>query len=230
MNQTQALKIIEQNKDSYNQIAQEFSQSRTRLWPEIYDFKKQMQIHGSPRVLDLGCGNGRLLELFKGTGIEYHGLDISRKLLGIAFGKAQELKIKAEFKTGDVLDLPYAENQFDYIFCLAVLNHIPSKELQIKALKEMRRVLLPAGALFMTNWNLWRLSINSKKNAWRHGLKKDIIPAFGKSKAPLYYRAFTIKELNNLCKQAGFTVKESYYVKDGKRARWYSANNIVTIA
>ncbi|MBM4177706.1 hypothetical protein FJ208_02810, partial [Candidatus Gribaldobacteria bacterium] len=53
-----ALKLIDQNKQVYNKIAYDFSNTRNYLWQDILpllDYSKK-----GDKVLDLGCGNGRL--------------------------------------------------------------------------------------------------------------------------------------------------------------------------
>lgn len=47
---------------------------------------------------------------------------------------------------GDVMDLPIAENVYDSVLCLAVLEHVPRPW---DAMREMRRVLKPGGTLVL---------------------------------------------------------------------------------
>ena len=78
-----AKKIIAQNRETYNAIAGQFSASRQKpLWPEVLDFGKDIQPEA--RVLDLGCGSGRLLQLFKSDSVQYVGIDDSNELLSHA--------------------------------------------------------------------------------------------------------------------------------------------------
>lgn len=60
---------------SYNQFASEFNKSRQNLWPELLEFKKYLK--NGIKILDLGCGNGRLISLLKDYEIYYIGSDIS---------------------------------------------------------------------------------------------------------------------------------------------------------
>jgi len=117
-------------------------------------------------------------------------------------------------------------------------------------------ILKPNGFLIMTNWNLWQ--IGAKKNVWtsllssllsllsssrkrgsrlintrsqiRSGMAiKDIITLW-QNQFPLYYHAFTKRELKKLLQKTNFEVLENYYVKQGQKARWWNGYNILTVA
>lgn len=59
-----AQKILEKTKRDYEQLAEEFSNTRANLWFELQELAKYVK--GGDKILDLGCGNGRLYELFSG--------------------------------------------------------------------------------------------------------------------------------------------------------------------
>lgn len=222
--------ILQQVKDNYNLCANEFSRTRSYNW-EIMKELAVKYVKGGMKILDVGCGNGRLLELFGNKNVEYFGIDNSEKLIEEARIKARKLEILAsgdsgrrnwEFEIADVFDLSFGENEFDIVFCIAVLHHIPSKELRQKAMNEMGRVLKPGGILIMTNWNFWQNKY--WKNIFKSGYIKgrmdfgDIIlkPFSGKG-APRYHHAFTKWGIKRLFKRAGFCVRECYYEKKEKR-------------
>jgi 2-polyprenyl-3-methyl-5-hydroxy-6-metoxy-1,4-benzoquinol methylase len=128
------------------------------------------------------------------------------------------------------LELNY-QNKFEIVFCVAVLNHLPSAEVQTQALQNIYQALKPEGYLLMTNWNMW--NINNKKSWWRVRSKADlrnVITYWGQEKLPLYYYAFTKRGLKKILTKAGFKVKENYYSLDGKKTSWWRAKNIVSVA
>jgi alkylated DNA repair protein alkB family protein 8 len=63
MRQKTAQHLSEQVKKSYNQIAEHFSQTRHTPWTEFQYFEKYLK--PEQKILDLGCGNGRLLNSSK---------------------------------------------------------------------------------------------------------------------------------------------------------------------
>lgn len=163
------------------------------------------------KVLDLGCGNGRLLQLLKDMDIEYFGIDNSEELIRLA---KQEYP-NNNFRVADALNLPFPDNYFDKVYGIAIFHHIPSEELRLRFLEEVKRVLKPKGILIMTVWNL-----NQIKN-WKLILKYSFLKIIGLSKLDFgdvlvpwaktcqrYVHNFSRRGLSKLVKKAGFQVKE----------------------
>ena len=72
-----------QVKDFYNEMAQAFSQTRQKkLWAEVIPFVRLIKT--GMRVLDVGCGNGRLLSEIQARKVYYTGLDFSQSLIAKA--------------------------------------------------------------------------------------------------------------------------------------------------
>lgn len=232
-----AQKINQEVKDEYNQRASDFATYRTKLWLDLYhllDFVK-----GGNKILDVGCGNGRLYQLFKDKKVIYIGIDNSEKLIEIA--KKEWERNKAEFLVADILNLPFENESFNIVASIAVLHHLPGHELRFKALKEISRVLKPGGILFLTIWNLWRLK------SLPYVIKYDTLKIFKQS--PLdwhdcwipekwipqktgasYCHAFTQHELKNLLKETDFKILEIYFAKQGRKTNWLDGKNIVVVA
>lgn len=224
MNKKTRTKLLNTVKQNYEDIADEFSGSRNYLWPEL---KKIINTKNGDEIFDLGCGNGRLYELFKDADANYTGIDQSNNLIKIA----QQKYSKAKFIQGDILKIfesevaePRLQNKkFDLILLIAVLLHIPSYKLRLEFLKDIKNCLKPSGRLIITVWDL-HASPKHKKLILKHNIKKllglnkmdfnDILfPGFNK-KSLRYYHAFTENELKKLLIQAGFKIHKLY--KDNK--------------
>jgi ubiquinone/menaquinone biosynthesis C-methylase UbiE len=93
------------------------------------------------RVLDLGCGEGRLAARLAETGAEVTGLDSSREALARARKAHPDLELATPSADGT---LPFADSSFDALVCVNVLQHVADTQL---LLSETRRVLVPAGHL-----------------------------------------------------------------------------------
>lgn len=167
--QENLLDIVKRN---YEEIAPDFDITRKKyLWPEL--IKLAGMVKDGDRVLDVGCGNGRLLSAFADKKIEYVGVDNSEKLIEAARENLDSRlrgndKNKAgarndKFLVADILELDkLSEKDFDYIFCIAVLHHLPGEDLRLKALEQMKNKIKPGGKIILTVWNLW----SQKKFGW----------------------------------------------------------------
>lgn len=112
-------------------------------------------IKDKEKVLDIGCGEGRLLQIIKPK-INYTGVDFSEKLLEIA--KKRYRGKNYEFITGDITKEDTWKNleRFDKIFCVAVIHHLESKKNQLYVLKQIKKHLKPNGKIYISFWNLWQ--------------------------------------------------------------------------
>lgn len=240
MKEATTRKILQSVTDSYNQIANEFSDTRHYAWEEFKFFKPYL--FENAEIIDLGCGNGRLNQFldqyYLGQPYRYIGIDNSTNLLKAAHHKYP----KKVFLPGDQLNVPIGENQADLIFNIAAFHHIPSSTLRLHALAEMKKVLRPNGLLIMTVWNLWQYKYWwPNLRAWLKSIftlgdyaPNDLFIPWknnqGKAISQRYYHNFTPGELNRLLKKAGFTIIESFSAKKGQKTSFLKGFNYIVIA
>ncbi|HET6889462.1 MAG TPA: class I SAM-dependent methyltransferase [Pyrinomonadaceae bacterium] len=102
-------------------------------------------------VADLGCGSGAMLcEVLKDRpNWVGHGLDISEVAIEYArrLAKHKGVAARANFKTGCLMDLPFANNSLDLIIASEVVEHLPKPD---RVFLELSRVLAPGGLLLVT--------------------------------------------------------------------------------
>ncbi len=111
------------------------------MYQEILD--RAGSIKGN-HILDLGCGNGNVIELLKSRReADYYGLDLSEKMIEEAEKRFQG---QVHLAVGDAEGLPYENNTFDLIICNASFHHYTHPE---KAVEEIKRVLKPGGTLIL---------------------------------------------------------------------------------
>lgn len=196
--------ILQELKKTYSAISAEFDATRNRPWPEFKIFLNYLQAgEGKCRLclLDVGCGNGRLADFFRGQPIRYTGVDNNRMLLSLA----RKNHPAADFRFAEITrPLPFPARSFDTVWCIAVLHHLPTATLRREALRQIKKVLRKKGTIMFTVWNLLP---QKKYHPYLDPKTHDARIPWGKEKKQTrYYHAFTLAELTALTNSAGFSV------------------------
>jgi len=128
-------------------------------------------LRGDPpfHILDLGCGPGRDLKVFKDLEHVAIGLEGAARFVELARSYSG-----CEVWQQDFLRLQLPGEYFDGIFANASLFHVPSQELP-RVLKDLRAALKPEGVLFSSNprgeneegWNSERYGAYHDLDRWR---------------------------------------------------------------
>ena len=126
---------------------------------ETWRLPRTLELRGDEKVLDVGCGLGRMTitvakQLKEGKVI---GVDIWDKMeiLGnspenaYANAEIEGEQDKVEFKTGNVLNLEFPDNNFDLVTSSSVINNLHGKADKMKAIREIYRVLKAGGKFLM---------------------------------------------------------------------------------
>ena len=129
--------------------------TKTYYWKPMHAFFRSIELdlyHDSDvdfenPVLDLGCGDGRVIHILKETGLVKkppYGIDISYSLL-------KKAKLRNEYLSiiqADANYLPFKDESFASIICNGVLGSIPEGFEQ--PLKEANRILKKGGIFVAT--------------------------------------------------------------------------------
>jgi SAM-dependent methyltransferase len=83
---------------------------------------------GGERVLDVGCGTGDHLLLFRRKGCDVTGIDPSPDMLKLA---GEKLGSRADFHPGCAEDLPFSDNEFDIVTLITSLEFTDNPEAAI---------------------------------------------------------------------------------------------------
>lgn len=126
-------------------------------------------------ILDAGCGTGLMLQEMRLLGTS-EGVDISEEAL--VFCRKRGLE---NVRNADVLHLPFADDHFDLVTALDVLEHLDD---DAGALEEFRRVLKPGGRVFIFapahRW-LWSLQdeVSHHKRRYVARTLRDVVTRSG---------------------------------------------------
>ena len=184
-------------------------------------------IQKTDRILDVGCGPGTIttgLAKYASEGTVV-GIDISTAVLQKAKSLAAEANVPTQgtgsvvFEEGNILErLTYPDGTFDVVYCSQVFGHLlPSPELPLRALSEIRRVLKMGGILatrdaaeqhfYPRSLDLDRLWVQNQSRALRKGAPDAEPP--GTSMPALFRRAGFDVDSSKIGVGAGTTVYAS---------------------
>jgi tRNA (uracil-5-)-methyltransferase TRM9 len=174
-------------------------------------FRKELEAMAkrwqSGALLNVGCGHGADFLPFC-SNFNLYGVDFSGQMLRFAIRYSQKFNFAANLVLADVSHLPFADCVFNWAISVATYHHISSREERLAALKELRRVLKPAGEAFITVWN------RGQPRFWFRG-KEIFVPWRRQGKTLMrYYYLFSYSELEGLARQAGFQVLGSFPESD----------------
>ncbi|MDD5489941.1 MAG: methyltransferase domain-containing protein [Candidatus Moranbacteria bacterium] len=214
--------ILSELESGYDLIAGKFSSTRAFMWRDL-GFIKNM-VKPDDRILDFGCGNGRLAGFLGGNFSEYMGVDISQKLIDFAkqrysSEKTEFIKISANAKRSDratkkecgrtSFALPFKDESFDIVFSIAVFHHFPSKAYTQKVAKELHRILKSGGRVVITVWNLWQKQyLKYQKKSKKEWIDAEIPFKSGNKVFQRYHHPFKSGELEKFFREAGFKTLE----------------------
>lgn len=106
--------------------------------------------HRDARLIDIGTGTGRILELFGPRVAQSVGVDISREMLALARSRVDTLDIRGcQVRQGDMYQLPADDVGFDLAILHLVLHFADDPAAVIV---EASRVLAPGGALAIVDF------------------------------------------------------------------------------
>ena len=136
---------------------------------EILERRLILDLTGELRdraVLDVGCGDGALcLDFWRRGAGPVFGCDVDARMIAAARSWAAREQAPLEYLTASGASLPFPNATFDLVTTVTVLAFVSEPEL---AVREMARVLKPAGRLVIGDLGKWSLWAASRRiRSWR---------------------------------------------------------------
>jgi len=135
------------------------------------------------RVLDVGCGDGQILQFMQNLGWTAEGVDFDP--VAVANARQKGLRVHA----GTLKSLAAPANSFEAIIMSHVIEHVHAPG---ELLRECHRLLKPGGRLIVLTPNAASWGHRKFQNCWR-GLEP-----------PRHLQIFTLQSLRRLAQQTGF--------------------------
>lgn len=145
------------------------------------------QEHGLKKILDVGCGAGKLVKYFNDNDFDAMGCDKFPEAIKIA----KIVNNSSSIQQAPATNLPFKNHSFDLVTAISVIEHLTENGAKL-FLAEAKRVLKPNGFLFMVTPNF--------AAPWRHIQGKRW---FGYSD-PTHTHFYTRKSLSGLLKSHEF--------------------------
>ena len=121
--------------------------------------------YGSPRVLDVGCGSGRIAELVLDAGAgHYVGIDFAQEMLTLARARLQRFGDRAQLIEGDFAETAL-DGQFEVILALGLFDYLPDPE---RFGRRMFDLCAPGGCVVgsFPAWSLIKGPIRKVRYEW----------------------------------------------------------------
>lgn len=203
-------------KVNYDNFSKTFSTSRNWMkWEEIdYFLEKYSDFIDWKKILDIWCGNWRLLDHFIKsqyiTDIDYFGIDASIWMINEAKSKFWS----EDFLVWDMLDLDKLKfKDFKTIFFIASFHHLLNITQRLEVLEKLKNITQRWSYIFMTNW---ALDSELNKQKYEKSIIKDSKNEFNSKDYNIkiweferFYHNFSLSELEYVFKETWYEIIEN---------------------
>lgn len=139
--------ITESQKEIWN--AASYQAIALKIMDMAEDLIRAVDPLPTQRVLDLACGTGNGALLAARRDCDVTGIDYAPSLIERARKRADAEGLDADFRVGDVQELPFPDGSFDVVVSLFGVMFAPDQE---KAASELLRVCKSGGKIGLISW------------------------------------------------------------------------------
>ena len=164
------------------------------------------------KVLDIGCGTGRVTKLISKKTKKVIGIDFSNEMIQIAKKTLKNAK-NIEYKKVDISKkLPFKDNSFDKVTAILVLNHIKYNK---RLFKEIYRILKKDGIFIFDDF------VTKLKKPFRPRKKSLLVKKTSTSEKANLIFGKGIKDYINDLHETNFEIEEIKFTKIDKTTEKY---------
>ncbi|KGG51504.1 hypothetical protein DI09_33p210 [Mitosporidium daphniae] len=132
--------------DVYDQIAEHFSATRYKQWPQVLKYLQSLPF-GSIGI-DLGCGNGKNIYVTKNS----FTIGTDRCVSLLRHAQAGSRTVSGDLVCACMLSTILRQCSMDFALSIATIHHLASRERRLEALSEISRVLRTGGTALVFVW------------------------------------------------------------------------------
>jgi ubiquinone/menaquinone biosynthesis C-methylase UbiE len=162
------------NKGYFDEVAPQWDKMRQAFFSQGVRGKAISLIRAQPGKIaaDIGAGTGFITEGLLEKGLKVIVVDQSRSMIAEMKKKFKDVGT-IDYRIGGAENLPIEDEGVDYVFANMLLHHV---EVPLTAIKEMARILKPAGALVVADLDLhgFKFLKSEHHDRWL-GLKREDI-------------------------------------------------------
>ncbi len=194
--QDQEIRLRDRESSGYDHF---YFSSRGPFWSKAQIQSVLLHLHPKTRdrILDAGCGTGIYsLEIAK-TPTELFSIDFSSESIKILTEKIKKSNVtNIQCVVGDIAEYEFSKSYFDKAVSIEVIQHIPTHEKRVQALKNIFAALKPGGKLVtvLYRYGGW-IKPPHPKEEFNHA-------GYG-----LYRYAFTAGDAAEIFTESGFEVE-----------------------
>ncbi len=145
-------KDVAENYDRYLEVMYAHDDHHEHFQEFYLDLARQ---YGEGGVVDVACGTGAVLLYLAQRGVDVDGTDISGEMCRVASEKAEAMGLHPRIIPADMTRFASGRRYSLAIIARSGFMHLPTSDLQQKALTNLRNQLVPGGVLTLNTFDPW---------------------------------------------------------------------------